>query len=75
MHPVAGLGVRLTNGELQGVMWPFGFTARSEVGAAVLIDADGRVVAREGDTVRFSGTPLGDGSFFACTGAAVIPPT
>ena len=51
-----GLGfagyARSTEGD---VIWPFGYSARIEDGLAVLVDAAGRIVAREGDPLRLSG--------------------
>ena len=53
-------------------MWPFGYTARLETGVVVLVDSEGQAVAREGDALVFTGTPLEDGAFFACTAIQVI---
>lgn len=72
IDPRSGLGVVPTNGEIMAIMWPFGYSARLEAGGAVLFDPDGRVVAREGAAVAFSGSPMADGAFFACSGIAVI---
>lgn len=73
IHPISGLGVRPLFGDLIPVRWPFGYTARREADGAVLIDDQGRVVAREGDNVEFAGGRIEDGGaldggFFACTG-------
>jgi hypothetical protein len=72
VDPRSGLGVIEPDGDLVAVTWPFGFTARPEPSGAVLIGDDGEVIAREGDTVGFTGGPSADGSIFACTGVARV---
>jgi hypothetical protein len=55
--PTYGLALRNPD-YVQGVIWPFGYTARRESGVIVLIDPSGHVIAHEGDTiVRHRGEP------------------
>jgi hypothetical protein len=66
-----GLGI-LVDGTTYGVVWPFGYTAREEAGA-VLVDAEGKNVARELEVVGFSGPgPAADGFIYACDDVRVI---
>jgi hypothetical protein len=74
-HPDSGLGVRNAFGEVQPIVWPFGFEARDDYGVAVLVDADGVVVAREGDFVQFAGGFNVDSVFAACGAVEVIAQT
>jgi hypothetical protein len=41
---------------VQGVVWPYGYSARRESGVVLLIDASGRILARQGDRIRSSGS-------------------
>jgi hypothetical protein len=68
--PEDGLGIANANGDVRGAIWPFGFSARREANGAVLLAADGRVVAHEGDTLVFSGG-LGNGLIAPCGDIAV----
>ena len=43
-----------------GVVWPRGYSARREHGTILLVDSDGKVVAREGDTVVMGNPPAND---------------
>ena len=70
-HPASGLGITLQDGELVAGLWPFGFTARQEGEITVLVDAEGLVVAREGDSIVFTGYRLNDGTFYACSSIRV----
>lgn len=76
-HPASGLGVSGADGALRAVMWPFGSTARQEAGGAVLVGADGHVIAREGDAIKFTGglmTNELDG-FYACMSVDLVEPS
>src|SRR5688572_7233733 len=42
----SGLGVTGADGEVMAVEWPFGYTARTELGKTVLVDETGKVVAK-----------------------------
>jgi len=53
--PNYGLGYK-HSGDVQGVIWPQGYSARRESGVVVLIDPTGRIVAREGDRIVSSGS-------------------
>jgi hypothetical protein len=55
-----GLGIANAHGDTRGAVWPLGYSARREAGAAFLLDSDGRVVAQEGDQLVFSGGVDGD---------------
>ncbi len=61
-----GLGVLDRQGKFAGVIWPFGFSARREPGAVVLVDRSGRIVARQGDLVVMAGTVGEDGVQVPC---------
>jgi hypothetical protein len=76
LHPGAGLGVRGLWGDVSPVTWPFGYTARRGAGGAVLLDPQGRVVAREGGHVTYAGGAIetDDGGFFACSHIEVSRP-
>lgn len=41
--------------ENRGAIWPFGFSARRESGVIVLLDQEGRAIAREGDNIEAAG--------------------
>jgi hypothetical protein len=56
-----------------GVRWPFGYTARrGDDGVVVLIDPEGRVIAREGDRIVAAGANGGGEDFVECD-IQVIP--
>ena len=48
------------------VIWPAGFSARYEDGLAVLVDAAGRIVAREGDPIRMGGGQVDARGWVGC---------
>lgn len=52
--PTYGLAFK-NPGYVQGVIWPFGYSARRESGVIVLIGPSGQVIAREGDRVLAAG--------------------
>lgn len=51
----SGLGLRGRDGNVRGVVWPFGYSAGREFLSVVLIDRAGQIVAREGDRVEMTG--------------------
>ena len=61
-----GFGILGSDGGVQPVIWPFGFTMRQDLTTVVLIDATGRTVAREGDRIEAGGGAGGDGIFVIC---------
>lgn len=69
--PANGLGV-LQGNTLRGGLWPRGFSAHLENGVAVLVDADGHLVAHEGDHIVFSGG-FGFPLIAPCGGISVAP--
>jgi hypothetical protein len=55
------------------VVWPTGFGARRDDGAAILLDAAGQPAARSGDTLRISGGfPDQRGRFWVCGPVVVV---
>ena len=60
-----GLGFVVEPGEEVDVTWPYGWSAHREDGVAVLVDASGRIVAREGERIT-AGGGWGEGTFRAC---------
>ena len=65
-HPQTGLGIGTAGEEVTPVQWPFGYSARMDIGAIVLVDDGGRVVAREHDRVEAGGSVAADGMWIAC---------
>jgi hypothetical protein len=61
-HPIFGLGL-LRDGNLRGVRWPFGWTARREAEGIVLINRAGDIVAREGGRISMEGGSTSDYDF------------
>lgn len=49
-----GLGLK-SYSTVDGVLWPFGYSARREPGGIVLLDRSGRIVAREGERIAMAG--------------------
>jgi hypothetical protein len=68
-----GLALR-SNHMVEGVKWPFGWSARREAGGIALIDRSGRIVAQEGQHVSMAGGHTRD-YVFVCDDAQleVIP--
>lgn len=64
-HPQSGLGITSADGQSTPVEWPFGYTARAEGDRIALLDAEGRVVAREGDQIQVGGG-FGTNLWHAC---------
>jgi hypothetical protein len=73
-QPESGLGLRNERGDVDPIIWPYGFSAREVGGVALLIDRKGAVAAREGDRVAFAGglSPNVDGVYEACGGVEVV---
>ena len=69
-----GLGVAGPDAQSVGVEWPFGYAAGNELGKLVLVDASGRVLAREGDEISLGGGLGADDVFIACGGVTVVKP-
>ena len=70
-----GLGIRGADGTVQGVEWPFEYTARRDVGGLALYDSVNVLVAREGQVIQMGGGTDDDGVWHACPGSIkVIPP-
>jgi len=59
--PDGTTGLAFANpGYRDGTVWPYGYTARREWGRIVLRNANGGVVAREGDRILAAGGSAGD---------------
>ena len=63
--PRSGLGVEDVTGTVTPVTWPFGYSARLDLGGIALVDADGAVVAHVGDSIEVAGG-LGTDFWAAC---------
>jgi hypothetical protein len=61
-----GLGLQDPAGVVQPVVWPFGFRLGQDLTSAILLDATGREVAREGDYLEAGGSAGADGTFVIC---------
>lgn len=60
-HPDWGLALQAPGGgELSHPIFPFGYTAARQGEAIVLLDENGRLVARVGDTIQSSGGFIGN---------------
>lgn len=70
-NEISGIGVG-GNGSHRAVRWPFGWTAWRDSSGVALLDAEGRIVAREGDEIHFAGAWVGD-TFAACAGFELGP--
>jgi hypothetical protein len=61
-----GMGIRM-GADVLPVIWPFGWSARRDLlGPLILVDRDGRDVAREGDQVALGGGFDRDDVLHAC---------
>jgi hypothetical protein len=69
--PRSGLGVQDAAGAVTPIVWPFGYTARDEVGRLALVDEMGRVVAHEGDQIMVGGG-FGIDVWHACGPVSII---
>ena len=72
-EPRSGLGVDDGSELLTAVVWPFGYTARNDVGRIALVDETGRVVAHAGDEIALGGG-FGAEAFHACGQVSVVAP-
>ncbi len=71
---LSGLAIRIDDGDIQEVEWPFEYTARRDTGGAVLLDSVGVEVAREGQLIQMGGGTGADGVFYACPGSISVVP-
>ena len=69
--PVSGLGLLAADGSLMAVEWPFGYRAVIVGGLIVLLDDEGRAVARVGDTIQVGGG-FGVRLWHACAPVEVV---
>jgi hypothetical protein len=53
--PTYGLGLRNDAGVVNGVIWPFGYSARRDEKRIILFDRQGRALARDGDRLQMGG--------------------
>jgi hypothetical protein len=70
-HPQSGLGITSTDGQATPVEWPFGYTAREDLGRLALVDETGRVVAHAGDDVTVGGG-FGTQFWHACGPVSIV---
>jgi hypothetical protein len=63
--PRSGLGVEDVTGTVTPVLWPFGYSARPDLGGIALVDANGAVIAHVGETIELGGG-LGREFWVAC---------
>ena len=63
----SGLSIRSANGATTAVAWPPGYGSRDESGTRLLVDATGRVSAREGDSIEVVGGLGTDGVWHVCS--------
>jgi hypothetical protein len=66
-----GLGVE-NGGEKMAVEWPFGYSARMELGVVALVDETGKTVAKVGDTISVGGG-FGNQLWHACGPVTLQP--
>ncbi len=71
---LSGLAIKVDEGAIQEVEWPFEYTARRETVGLVLLDSVGQVVAREGQLIQMGGGTGADGVFHACPGSISLVP-
>jgi hypothetical protein len=69
----SGLGITSADGDAMAVEWPFGYTARNNLGRIELLDETGTVVARVGDEITVGGG-FGNQFWHACGPVAVTRP-
>ena len=70
-HPQSGLGITSSDGQATPVEWPFGYTARNDVGRLALVDETGQVVAHEGDEIMVGGG-FGANMWHACGPVSIV---
>lgn len=62
-----GVALQDETGLVWKIVWPWGFAARRSIGGLVLVDGNGRVVARTGDLLSVGGSGLEPGrTWIAC---------
>ena len=72
----SGLAIAGPTGAVTEVLWPYGYSARTEGGRVALLDQTGTVVAREGDTISMGGGLGANNTWAACAGTiSVVPPS
>jgi hypothetical protein len=69
-HAQSGLGISSADGSQSPVEWPFRYSARVEFGRVILLDENGRIVAREGDEITVGGG-FGNQFWHACAPVTV----
>ena len=72
-EPRSGLGIDDGSELLTAVIWPFGYTARDDVGRVALVDETGRVVAHVGDEIMLGGG-FGVDAWHACGPVSLVVP-
>ena len=70
----SGLAIADSTGHVTEVLWPFGYTARQEAAGLALLDADGRVVAHQGDVIELGGGLGANNVWAACAGSVRVVP-
>ncbi|MCI0582453.1 MAG: hypothetical protein L0227_06075 [Chloroflexi bacterium] len=77
-HPVWGLALGEPGGDQSRPIFPFRYSAVRVNGTVVLLDAEGKVVARVGDRIESSGGSIGfegEPGVLLCAGTIrVVPP-
>jgi hypothetical protein len=61
-----GVAVETADRQRERVVWPYGYAARESAGGLQLLDANGQVVATEGDSLHVGGGEIADGQWAAC---------
>jgi hypothetical protein len=61
-----GVAVETADRQRERVVWPYGYAARESAGGLQLLDANGQVVATEGDRLHIGGGEIADGQWAAC---------
>lgn len=54
------------NGQNHGVIWPYQYSAVRRPDGLVLVDREGRPLAKEGDTIQMAGTVNSEGLVAPC---------
>jgi len=70
-HPQSGLGITTAEGKAMPVEWPFGYTAREDLGRLALVDETGRAVAHTGDDITVGGG-FGTQFWHACGPVSIV---
>ncbi len=74
LHSETGLGLESDPGRVLPVIWPFGYSSRSDAGVVVLFDPTGLAVARVGDVIEIGGSVNKAGALVACSGFVRVSP-